>query len=230
MVIGIISEGKEDFAVIEIILETLAKNNENIVFSEFEVYPIRPSLFQDETDLSDTTIGTFQGVKNACESKTELDMFLSIVDNEYIVIHLDTAEIDNHDFVFQRPNKNEDNYSTELRNLVIEIINEWLENSHKENLFYALAIEEIESWCLTVFENKDTTSIINSKEKLSIFLEKNNLTAKKLKCNPNDRIKYFQKFLKKKEFHKIKELEKYATKNQSMRDFIESIKNEFDKL
>jgi trans-2-enoyl-CoA reductase len=167
-------------------------------------------------------------VKNACQNKTELDIFLSLEGNEYIVIHLYTAEID-HQGLIQRPNK-EDDYSTELRNIVIEIINEWLENSHKENLFYAIAIEEIESWCLTIFENRDTISIINSKAKLARHLEKNNLTAQKLKCNPNDRISHFQKFLKKKDFHKIKKLREYALKNQSMNDFLKSVENKFDKL
>lgn len=229
MRIGIISEGVEDQGVIKNILSAVAKSK-NI---ELDFVPMRPKLSKDEYDLNNpqnVTIGTFQGVKNACISKADYDRFFLIEDSNYMIVHLDTAEIDQNALSFERPNKNKNpNYATELRNLMITEINNWLENENfQSKTLYAIAIEEIEAWCLTIFENGDTTAALDPKTKLSKHLAKEDLTYKKLKLNPDkDQSLYFETFTKKKDFHKLKTLTIYAKKNQSLDDFLAEILNVF---
>ena len=114
--VGIISEGAEDYGVLKNILRALG-------FDGSEIIAIRPTLSKDATDKHDNqqTIGTFQGVKNACEGKDgkrpDFEQFFNTqIDAKYIVVQIDTAEIDRQNFEFIKPVKEGNpNYSTELR-------------------------------------------------------------------------------------------------------------------
>ena len=141
-----------------------------------------------------------------------------------MVIQVDTAEIDSHGFAWNRPQKeNNPNYCTELRNLMIQQINNWLEENYKNQLFYAICIEEMESWILTYFET-NTENNMNSKHKLQTYLNKKNLTYKNLKINPSTgKFAYFEEITKKFEFHKLKKLKLLAENNQSLKDFVNSL-------
>lgn len=222
--VGIISEGAEDFGILKNIFRAFG-------FDGSEIIAIRPALSKDATDRhNDTqTIGTFQGVKNACiganEKHPDFEKFFIQTSAKYIVVQIDTAEIDRHDFPFIRPSKeNNPNYSSELRTSAIELINNWLSNNYSEQLFYAVSIEELEAWCLTLFETGDTTYSVNVKSKLNSHLQRKNMTYRDLKCNPSTgKSLYFEKFTSKYKFHKLTNLKKYATKNQSLNDFITSI-------
>lgn len=213
MQIGIIAEGREDQAVIKNILRAFG-------FDSSDIQDIRPKLL-DETDKNhpNYSIGTFQGVKNACLSKIDVESFFDILDNQYLVIHLDTAEIDRQDFPLTRPPKqNNPAYCAELRTLVIEKINEWLEGKYTEKLFYAICIEEIEAWCLTIYLQKDTAVSADPKRKLGEVLAKKNINDKKCR----DISDYFENKVSK-EFRKFKLLRKYAEYNLSLKAFVESL-------
>ncbi len=224
MRVGIISEGKEDFGVLKNIFRAFG-------FDGSEIIPIRPSLNTDATDKhqNQQTIGTLQGVKNACIGKDgkrpDFDKLMSQEDMKYIVVQIDTAEIDRQDFTFVKPKKeNNLNYATELRTSVIDLINNWLSNNYSEQLLYAVTIEELESWCLTIFENGNTVYLENLKQRLQNHLQRKNLSPKDLKCHPTkNRNLYFEAFTQKSNFHKLKNLKHYATQNQSLSDFILSI-------
>lgn len=224
--IGIISEGVEDQGVLFSILKAFGFNRDDII-------PIRPELSMDATDLNapNRTIGTLQGVKNACigedGERPDLDQFFFIENNKNIIIHMDTAEIEEQDFVFKRPIKsNNDNYSSELRASLINLIRDWLDGEYNDEILYAIAVEEIEAWVLTAFENRDTSGIVDSKGKLSKSLSKSNLTYRDLKLDPSsNKREYFEKITKKKNFHKIKSLKKYCTKNKSLSDFVAELED-----
>jgi hypothetical protein len=226
--IGIISEGIEDQGVIITILKAFG-------FTGNDIIPIRPDLSKDATDLNapDRTIGTFQGVKNTClgidGEREELDEFFFIANNKNIIVHVDTAEIEHHDFPFKRPVKvGNANYSTEMRSSLIEVIRGWLSDEYEDEIIYAIAIEEIEAWVLTAFETKDTSSIGDSKGKLGKILTRNNLTYKNLKLNPTKHKKeYFEAITKKMKFHKPKELKKHCAKNCSLSDFVSELEAKF---
>lgn len=224
-IIGIIAEGAEDQGVLKTIFKAFG-------FDDSEIRLIRPALSKDATD-NHQTIGTLQGVKQACLGKAgkrdDFDKAFVILDCKNIAIHIDTAEIDQQDFECVRPKKvGNNNYCVELRALAINIINGWLEGNFQDELLYAISIEEVEAWCLTIYEQRNTVEIIDSKNKLRQHLERDNLTYKKLKLDPKkDKKEYFEAFTKKKGFDKLKKLKAFANFNQSLKDFIHSIEEKF---
>lgn len=209
MRIGIIAEGTEDQAVIRLILKAYGVDGSDIV-------DIRPSLQRDATDAADPSIGTFQGVKNACEGKDGLrpdfERFFIFPDNQFMVIHLDTAEIEKQNFAFTKPlKKGNPDYCIQLRNSVIDLINTWLDHQYSEQLLYAIAIEEIEAWCLTLYIQADTAQSADAKSKF--WREAN---KKKIKGTTSlaDLCK---------DFSKLKKLRACLPYNQSLKDFADSV-------
>jgi len=226
-IIGIIAEGAEDQGVIKNILRAFG-------FDGSEIKLIRPGLSKDATDRhhDQQSIGTIQGVKNSCIGKNgkrpDFDKAFAVLDCNNIVIHLDTAEIEEQGFKFTRPSKeNNVNYCKELRSKVIDLITDWLENNYQDKLLYAIAIEEIEAWCLTLFENRDTVHIRNSKSALQKLLVKSNLTYNKFRTN--NKREFFEAFTKYKKLHKKEQLFKYIENNASMKDFVDSLVEKFEK-
>jgi hypothetical protein len=223
-IISIIAEGAEDVGVIKSILLAFG-------YDGSEIIPIRPGLSKDATDKykDSQTIGTFQGVKNSCignnGKRLDFDRAFSLYDSTYMVIQLDTAEIEAQDFKFIKPLKqNNDNYCLELRNSVIFIIDEWLEQNYKDKIFYAISIEELEAWCLTIFENKDTAKMVNVKGKWDVHLNRNNLTYRDLKCDPiKGKTQYFENITKKYKFNKLEKLKEFSKNNHSLKYFIQSL-------
>jgi hypothetical protein len=237
--IGVIAEGKEDYGVLKNILRAFG-------FDGSEIKAIRPALRKDatdrfaeansnqENDLESLSTGTFQGVKNAClgnedGKRLDFEYAFSTLGCANMVIHVDTAEIGKHDFVIEIPQKAEnENYSQELRNKIIELINSWLGGEYSNQLFYAISIEEIESWCLTAFENKDTVMFADPKQKLKRNYDKANLNYKKFRLNPKKhKHLFFEELTKHLKFHKKKELLKFAEYNQSLKDFVNSLEGKF---
>lgn len=164
MRIGIVSEGKGDRAVITNILVGLLEIDSS------DIEPLRPQDHLDETDkaaVSSVTFGGWQGVKQECESRIQIDEFLAVKGQDYIVIHLDSAEADQ--FPVNRPSKTAE-YCSELRARIISKINSWLKEDISGNLLYAIAIEEIEAWILTIYDTGNSASSAKPKEKLSRVL------------------------------------------------------------
>ena len=161
--------------------------------------------------------------------RADLDEFFFIENNKNIIVHMDAAEIEHHDFPFQRPVKvgNAD-YSTEMRSSLIEVIKGWLGDEYDDEIAYAIAIEEIEAWVLTAFDTKDTSLIGDSKGKLGTILVKNDFTYKKLKLDPTKhKREYFEAITKKMKFYKLRELKKHCAKNRSLSDFVSELELKF---
>ncbi len=216
MRIGIIAEGTTDQAVLENILKGLG-------YGESDIIPIRPDLSMDETDKQFYNIDTFGGweyVKKDCIERTKLDEFFMIADNQSIIIQVDTLEINQTQPLIQKPQKqNNPNYAQELkeyaqtlREFVIDIINGWLQNHYQEKLLYAICIEEMESWILTIYTKKDTLNAANPKETLKYVL--------KGKLSVGDKHCYKEIS---KQFRKKKKLLVYSKLNYSLQAFIDSL-------
>jgi hypothetical protein len=216
MRIGIIAEGTTDQAVLENILKGLGYDSSNLI-------PIRPDLSMDETDkqfYNTDTFGGWEYVKKDCIERTKLNDFFMIADNQYIIIQVDTLEINQTHSLIKKPQKQSNpNYAQELieyaqalRQSVIDIINEWLQNHYQEKLFYAISIEEMESWILTIYSKKDTLHAANPKETLKYVLK-----GKFKEGNQN----YYKEISK--PFRKYKKLLIYSKLNESFKAFIESI-------
>jgi len=209
MRIGIIAEGTEDQAVIRLILKAYGVDGSEIV-------DIRPSLQRDATDAADSSIGTFQGVKNACEGKDgmrpDFERFFIFSDEQFMVIHLDTAEIEQQNFTFTKPHKtNNPDYCTQLRNSVIDLINTWLDHQFSNQLLYAIAIEEIEAWCLTLYLQSDTAQSADPKSR---FWKEANRKKIMGATSLADLCK---------DFSKLKKLKACLPYNQSLKDFADSV-------
>jgi hypothetical protein len=218
MRIGIIAEGRTDQAVIKNILR-------GIGFDSSDVQNIRPTLQRDETDKNSPTIGTWQGVKNACVNREDFERFFYISDNKYIIIQLDTAECEQADFGIKRPKKEENSdYSTELRAILVEKINNWLDDNYENKLLYAISIEEMEAWILTIFTTTNTTFSIDPKKKLFApngELRKRNIDNKGCR----DDAEFYDKITT--GFRKKKLLASFQQHNESLREFINSIDSVF---
>jgi len=162
MTIGVISEGHTDRAVITNILLALTDLDKS------DILAIRPDYSQDETDkakLPPATFSSWSVVKEECESRESIDAFLSLEGQDFVVIHLDTAEAELYGV--NRPDKKLADYGEQLRLLVINKINDWLKEDLSSYILYAIAIEETEAWLLPIYEkNKDSLRSAKPKEKL----------------------------------------------------------------
>ncbi|MDQ6757063.1 MAG: hypothetical protein M3004_09010 [Bacteroidota bacterium] len=214
MRIGVISEGHADRAVISNILAGTIK----IDFSD--IMPLRPIYEKDETDkalFNPRTKSSYSVIKEECESKELIDGFLAVEGQDFIVIHIDTAEADRYGVI--RPNKNEIKYCEKLRQKVIDQINFWLGDDYTSKILYAVAIEEIDAWVLTIYEDRDSTLVVDAKKKLNRILAKKGI---KYNHNPFDYYVAISKPLSKK---KDLDARNYMKNNCSLLLFIEEIKS-----
>jgi hypothetical protein len=172
MRIGVISEGHADRAVITNILTGL------VGIDSSDIEPLRPIDKKDETDKAISnplSFGGWTAVKEECETRKLIDDFLAIEGQDFIIIHIDTTEADQYGVT--RPNKSEPDYNFELRKRVIDEINKWLKKDLSNELLYAISIEEIDAWILTIYDPRDSTKAAQPKEKLSRVLGKLNIDS-----------------------------------------------------
>ncbi|HZV70407.1 MAG TPA: hypothetical protein VFG10_12715 [Saprospiraceae bacterium] len=172
MKIGVISEGHSDRAVIVNILIGLTGLDLS------DISPIRPKYKLDETDLAhlpENTFGSWTLVRKECIERESIDKFLSIEGQDFVVIHMDTAEAD--EYGIDRPSKKSEDYCLNLRASVIAKINSWFGENISSKILYAIAIEEINAWILTIYENKDSSKPLKAKEKLNTLLKKKGLST-----------------------------------------------------
>jgi hypothetical protein len=221
MFIGIIAEGKSDLAVITNILRGKSGADGS------EVQYLQPESDYDETDLHKMSAEQFSNwalVRETCIQKRKLSDFFSIDEERFIVIQIDTAEAGEIHYDVERPKKrNNHNYSIELRNNVINKINEWLENQFSDQVFYAIAIEEIEAWVLTIYTDKqgDTCRFTNPKEELYRTLNRKFSKKEKKVLSLKDELSKSDKLSR--AFRKLKILNKCVAFNESLNLFCESL-------
>jgi len=224
MIAGIFAEGRGDLAVITNIL----KGSINIDRSDIR-YEL-PEFEKDQTDLSvmnEEQFSSWTVVKNVCLERNKIDNFFdSPIDQEsFIVLHLDTAERHLNDYNVTEPiktNLKTKEYCSQLRANVINKINEWLENSYRDKIAYAVTIEETDAWVLTIYDNghTDTSAYQNPKKRLNDEL--NRALAQKEKNIL--RAKAFDKYDQlSSDFKKKRKLSICMSKNASLKLFCESV-------
>ena len=212
MKIGVICEGHTDRAVISKILKGLKGIDSS------QIVPLRPDYSRDETDLAVNPVDSFcswTNVREECLNREKISRFLSNEDQGIIIIQVDSAE--SHEFGVTKPEKNQ-NYSSVLRQRIIEKINEWLDNEFLDETIYAVAIEETEAWILTIYESRDSTTSADPKARLKRILSKKGV---KYTHNLEGFSDISDKFSKRKNFAK----EKYLTFNQSLADFCQEVED-----
>lgn len=171
MRIGVISEGHADRAVVTNIIVGLTGIDRS------EIIALRPTYLKDETDKAaddPNTKSSYSIIKKECEERELIDGFLAIEGQEFVVIHIDTAEADRYGV--KRPDKKDQDFCKLLRNAVIDEINKWLNADLSKELLYAVAIEEIDAWVLTLYEkNSDSTRFIDAKKRLQRTMSRLNV-------------------------------------------------------
>lgn len=158
MRIGIIAEGRSDIAVIQNILKGVTGLNTN------NFIPIVPIIDNtSKAHLNPDTFSSWSVVKTECINKPKISKFLKLADSTHIVIHLDTAEASDYGIIL--PSIEDADYCKKLRDTVIAKIKEWLGNEHNfDNTLYAIAIQEIDSWVLTIYSQVQNCEIIDAKK------------------------------------------------------------------
>jgi len=213
-IIGVISEGHADRAVITNILKgTLGIDESNIR----ALLPINKT---DETDRSrEKTVEEFGGwtsVKNECIEKRIISQFLALEGQDFIVIHLDTAEANQYG-VQSIPAKDE-TYGEKLRGLVVDLIDGWLgEQEIIDATLHAVAIEETDAWLLTIYDaGKNSINSADPKKKLGFILSK---AGAHTTSDYDNYLKLSKTFSKAKEVKKYR----YLDSNCSLKAFVEEI-------
>lgn len=209
--IGIISEGHSDRAVIQSILKGVANINRS------ETQSLRPTYALDETDkanLDESTFSNWSLVKKECEERQLIEEFFAIEGNDYIIVHIDTAEAE--EYGINKPVKDA-NYCEDLRNMVVMKIQEWLDGNFLDKLIFAIAIEEIEAWLLTIYEKRNSAKSASPKEKLHRILKQKGV--KDRAANHPNYLELSRPFLRWKDVVK----EKYLDFNCSLKKFSEDV-------
>lgn len=225
MIVGIYAEGRGDLAVITNILKGalgIDRSDMSYRVPEFEL---------DQTDLSTMPVeqhSSWTVVKKVCEEKTLIDTFFDspIEQVSFVVIQIDTAERHLEDYGVTEPVKTRDidlkEYCSQLRSKVVDKINSWHDDLDGDKVTYAIAIEEIDAWVLTIYDkgNKDTSIYSNPKkalnDQLNIILskkEKGVLSAKAF-----DKYDWLSSPFKKKKI-----LKACMDKNESLKLFCKSL-------
>lgn len=215
MRVGVICEGHTDRAVIVNILKGMKSLDSS------DIIAIRPIDDYDETDLANMPkdqFSTWSVVKKECEEREKIRSFLSIEGQENVVIHFDSCESD--EFDVGKPVK-DSNYAAKLRSAVVAKMDEWLEGEFVDEIIHAVAVEEIESWVLTIYEQKDSSGSADPKAKLKRVLSKKGITYSH---DYKGFLKISKHFTKAKNFKK----DRYRSYNDSLNEFCSEIETKID--
>ena len=225
MRVGLIVEGKSDAAVITNIL----KGKLNI--SKSDVQYLSPELDYDETSLHEMSIEQFSNwtiVKANCQNREKFEKFFEFDDNSFIVIHIDSDVRNEVGYDIKLPATTTRMEDLEaLRNNIVNKVAEWLDNNYLGKVVFAIAIEEIDAWVLTLYSknNNETGFIQKPKEKLFKLLNSPNLLSNKLKQEifSLHEDKLSQYYLLSTNFRKKKLLQSASSKNHSLLKFCEEL-------
>lgn len=210
MKIGVICEGHTDRAVIRNILKGLKDIDSS------QIIALRPDYSVDETDLSQLPADNFSNwptVKEECENQVKIKQFLSLEGQDFIIIHIDADK--SHEYGVPKPVKDK-NYADKMRAVIVSKINEWLGNNYKEEILYAVAIEETEAWILTIYNKKNSIQSADPKLKLKYILDRKGISCTQTHA---DFFEISSSFSKKKNFIK----EGFMKYNRSLEAFCKEV-------
>ncbi len=228
MRVGIIVEGRSDAAVITNIL----KGKLNI--SKSDIQYLVPEFDYDESSLAEMNSEHFSNwtiVKQNCLNRQKIADFIeSFENNRFVVIHLDSDTRTEIGYEVNEPIAINTIADIELlRQNIVDKINEWLENQFVGNIAFAIAIQEIDAWVLSIHANQETGMSPNAKERLfRVINAPNKFSNKEMRkiFSLND-DKYEQYHLLSQDFRKRNNLQSASLKNISLKKFCESLE-QFD--
>lgn len=215
----IIAEGRGDLAV----LSNILKGALDIDLSDIKFQT--PEYEYDQTDLfqmNATEFGGWNMVKKSCGTNEEIEIFLEFHDRSIFIVQIDSAERTEVGYEVLEPIKSESiDYCEIVKKNIALKINEWLNDKFTDKIAYAICVEEIESWLMTLLMLENTSKHNNPKNKY--FFELNRKLTGKAR-NILSEKDVFKQYLKlSHEFSKKKYLEKYIKKNKSFEIFYDRL-------
>lgn len=162
MRVGIIAEGRTDFAVVANILQG------KLGVARHKLTPLRPRFALDETDRAGRGVpdadsfSNYETVLAECSAPHEklLDFLdTQILGPRFVVVHIDTDRCDAPGFGVARPEKKPkaagESYSATLRERVAARLDALLGPELRRQVCLAVAVEETEAWILTLWDAAD---------------------------------------------------------------------------
>lgn len=183
---------------------------------------MRPELQIDETDrvnIPPTTFGSWTNVKNNCINRTPFVDFFdnNIAGEKLMIVQLDTDVCS--EYGVQEVLKTDDPKadSRAMRARVVAKIEEWIGEIYAQKTCYAICVRQLDAWLLPLIPkiDKDTASISKPKEEL----HRSDLYQKQKFRNISTKYDEISK-----PFSKEKVLKKCLANNESLKEFVTSLK------
>jgi len=228
MKVAIIAEGRGDLAVITNILKG------KLDIDKSDIFCLLPEYEFDQTDIAQMDEKSFSSwtlVKSKCKNCDDLDIFLSLHENAFLVIQIDSAERGEKGYDVGFPqrtnNQSQNDYCTALRANIICKINEWLRHSFSERIAYAICIEEVEAWIMALYGETDTSKSAQPKEVLNRILNRK-FSNSKDRLILSEQNEFFKMEKLSKDFTKKKILKEIQKNNTSLDLFCDNLQEIFD--
>lgn len=176
MRVGVVSEGRADFAVVRNLLKAA------LDLDAADVQSIRPDLQTDETSRHAPGARTFSNwalVREECEQWAAIEAYLdeSLDEPRLVVVHVDTAECHLPGFDVARPDRTAEGYVGACHGAVLAALRGWTQGRRDAQLVGAVAVEETDAWLLAHYapeRGEDTGALPNPKERLQRAIERTN--------------------------------------------------------
>lgn len=190
MRVGVISEGRADFAVVRNVLKAV------LGLDAADVDSIRPDLQVDETDPDAArAFSNWEIVKQECLARESLVNYLGteLAEERLVVVHIDAAECEQENFGVARPDRARGDYVSECREAVASAMRGWINDPIAERVVEAVAVEETDAWILPLYDGepatkrRDSGSFPNPKKRLEDCLGGRLKTTHRL--SDNDRMR-----------------------------------------
>lgn len=176
MRVGVVSEGRADFAVVRNLLKAA------LDLDAADVQSIRPDLQTDETSAHAPGARSFSNwelVRQECEQWVAIEAYLdeSLDEARLVVVHIDTAECHLPGFDVVRPDRAAEGYVGTCHGAVLAAMRGWTQGRRDGQLIGAVAVEETDAWLLAHYapeRGSDTGELLNPKERLQRAIERTN--------------------------------------------------------
>ncbi|MBL8682164.1 MAG: hypothetical protein JNK05_23560 [Myxococcales bacterium] len=229
MRVGVISEGRSDFAVLRNVVKAVAGLDRSDVDS------IRPDLQVDETTrfaMAERNFSNWQIVKRECEERESIRLYLEneLDEDRLVIVHLDTAECDDPSYGVARPSRDSSEYVDSCAAAVSDAIASWVGVELEARVVAAVAVEETEAWLLAYYDTNERADTGRVRDPKAAFDRKKSKwePASLRKTTRHDSLETYDEWSA--PLRKVKNLRDAAKRNASLHRFAEALSSSVDTL
>jgi hypothetical protein len=214
MNIGLITEGASEHRIMKHILSKFFKEADPLINQ------VQPKILNDKQE----TLGGWVEVLKYCERQQINDI---LIENDYLVVQIDTDQSQQSPFSVSHtaPNnepKTVETLCADVRERLIRAIKPAIWNQHKDKIFFAICVHEIECWLLPLCSNNHKSATSNCIDKLNTMLRRNNeKTIPQNDKNSTLGIRAYEAILK--NWRKKSEITASSCHNPSFKVFIDAL-------